>query len=241
MAVAHSGTSPHVPTYERKRAASACDYACFGAQRTPPSGPARSSATIHTIGAATTLPGEQQTLQAHKVGQSVGPICSSAQREKRSRPPAAAFGQRRQLAQSNCCGQRKRQTAQLGSHARESEGGVSLASVADRAWLCAADLLEHTLSRLTAGVDRESAMFWPRARARHRCHAIVIAGATFWIDVTCCVAREVQARLLCHHEHRFLSLGCGRLSPTGTNVRCKEERMPAILMRAGPSMSVRSC
>lgn len=89
----------------------------------------------------------------------------------RSRPPAAAFGLRRQLAQSNCCGQRKRQTAQLGSHARESEGGVSLASLADRAWLCAADLLEHTLSRLTAFVDRESAMFWPRAR--WRCHAIV--------------------------------------------------------------------
>jgi len=65
----------------RERAASECDYACFGAQRTPPSGPARSSATIHTIGAATTLPGEQQTL---RVGQSVGPICSSAQREKRS-------------------------------------------------------------------------------------------------------------------------------------------------------------
>jgi hypothetical protein len=89
----------------------------------------------------------------------VGPICSSAQREKRSRPPAAAFGQRRQLAQSNCCGQRKRQTAQLGSHARESERSLSLASLADRAWLCAADLLEHTLSRMTICVDRESAMF----------------------------------------------------------------------------------
>ena len=155
-----------------KKAASECDYACFGAQRTPPSGPARSSVTIHTIGAATTLPGEQQTLQARQSRAVSGPpICSSAQREKRSRPPAAAFGLRRQPAQSNCCGQRKRQTAQLGSHARESEGGVSLASLADRAWLCAADLLEHTLSRLTAFVDRESAMFWPRAG--WRCHAIV--------------------------------------------------------------------
>ena len=131
----------------------------------------------------------------------MGPICSSAQREKRSRPPAAAFGQRRQLAQSNCCGQRKRQTAQLGSHARESERSLSLASLADRAWLCAADLLEHTLLRLTAAVDREGAMFWPRAR--RRCHAIVIAGATPWIDVACCVAREVQARLWYHHEHLF--------------------------------------
>ena len=78
---------------------------------------------------------------------------------------------------------------------------MSLASLADRAWLCAADLLEHTLPRLTACVDRESTMFWPRAR--RRCHAIVIAGATFWIDVTCCVAREVQARLWYHHEHLF--------------------------------------
>ena len=70
-----SRTAERLPMCPRtgKRAASECDYACFGAQRTPPSGPARSSATIHTIGAATTLPGEQQTLQAHKVGQSVGP------------------------------------------------------------------------------------------------------------------------------------------------------------------------
>lgn len=44
---------------------------------------------------------------------------------------------------------------------------------------------------------------------------LFIAGATPWIEVACCVAREVQARLLCHHEHRFLSLGCGRLSPHG--------------------------
>ena len=51
-----------------------------------------------------------------------------------------------------------------------------------------------------------------------------IAGATLWIEVACCVAREVQAQLLCHHERRFLSVGCERLSPTGTNVRCKERR-----------------
>lgn len=70
---------------------------------------------------------------------------------------------------------------------------------------------------------------------------LFIAGATPWIEVACCVAREVQARLLCHHEHRLFEFGCGRLSPTGTNVRCKEDRMPAILMRAGPSLSVRSC
>ena len=51
---------------------------------------------------------------------------------------------------------------------------------------------------------------------------LFIAGATPWIEVACCVAREVQARLLCHHEHRLFEFGCGRLSPTGTNVRCKE-------------------
>jgi hypothetical protein len=47
----------HEPTYER--APSECDYACFGAQRTPPSGPARSV----TIGAATTLAGDSREVQ----------------------------------------------------------------------------------------------------------------------------------------------------------------------------------
>jgi hypothetical protein len=46
----------HEPTYER--APSECDYACFGAQRTPPSGPARSV----TIGAAATLPGDSREV-----------------------------------------------------------------------------------------------------------------------------------------------------------------------------------
>ena len=48
---------PQVPTY--KRAASECDYACFGAQRTPPSGPARSV----TIGAANSSAGEGEVGQ----------------------------------------------------------------------------------------------------------------------------------------------------------------------------------
>ena len=60
VAVAHSGTSPHVPTYKQaKRAASECDYACFGAQRTPPSGPARSV----TIGTAKSSAGEREVGQ----------------------------------------------------------------------------------------------------------------------------------------------------------------------------------
>jgi hypothetical protein len=46
----------HEPTYER--APSECDYACFGAQRTPPSGPAR----FVTIGAAATLPGDSREV-----------------------------------------------------------------------------------------------------------------------------------------------------------------------------------
>ena len=170
MAVAHRGTSPSVPTYEGGRHQSAITHvSALNARRLQ--GPLVLLRPFTPLARRLPCPANSRHCKLDKVGQSVGPICSSAQREKRSRPPAAAFGQRRQLAQSNCCGQRKRQTAQLGSHARESERSLSLASLADRAWLCAADLLEHTLSRLTAFVDRESAMFWPRAG--WRCHAIV--------------------------------------------------------------------
>jgi hypothetical protein len=43
-----------------------------------------------------------------------------------------------------------------------------------------------------------------------RRNTAVIARTTPWVNVACCVAREAQARLLCHGEHRIaLSSSCG--------------------------------
>jgi hypothetical protein len=74
VAVAHSGTSPHVPTYKqaRGRHQSAITHVSALNARSL-QGPLVLLWPFTTIGAATTLPGEQQTLQARQVGQSVGP------------------------------------------------------------------------------------------------------------------------------------------------------------------------
>ena len=97
VAVAHSGTSPHVPTYKQaKRAASECDYACFGAQRTQqPSGPARSSVTIHHWRGDYLARRTADTASRAVSGPPYAALRSA--KSARSRPPAAAFGLRRQL------------------------------------------------------------------------------------------------------------------------------------------------
>ena len=97
VAVAHSGTSPHVPTYRQaKRAASECDYACFGAQRTQPSGPARSSVTIHHWRGDYLARRTADTASRAVSGPPYAALRSA--KSARSRPPAAAFGLRRQLS-----------------------------------------------------------------------------------------------------------------------------------------------
>jgi len=149
--------------------------------------------------------------QTSSTGRVSGPICSSAQREKRSRPPAAAFGQRRQLAQLNCCGQRKRQR-RLNSEVMRANQSAACCSLAS----------DRPLGFVPPTCSSTPSYAWlPVSIARVPCSASrsTAVPCDCWGDALdrCCLlrCRRRTGAAFVPHEHRFLSLGCGRLSPTG--------------------------
>ncbi|KAM0698070.1 hypothetical protein Q7P36_001534 [Cladosporium allicinum] len=139
----------------------------------PGTGPARSV----TIGAANSSAGERE------VGQWA--LMQLHDEEK-------ALGRQLQLRV------REGTTAQLGGHARESQRPARSASWDDLAWLPVARA--HPLP-LT--VHSSCAASIIAAMLAQRRNTAVIARTTPWMHTACCVAREAQARLLCHREYRF--------------------------------------